>query len=300
MPNTPRKWVVMPAELQLPHATDAQLLQRAVRDLAEKTRYPVAFGGWNTEGSVQVSSIVGARTGSLSGLTIRPDRGLGGRAMTELRPRMTADYRSSRQITHDYDQHVLGEGIASLLAVPVIVGGRTRAVLYGGAWESSTVGDVVAAAAFQVADALGTELRVRDEVARRLASAPPTEPVMIPAAQREELRESYAELRSIAAHVDDPALRERIAQVERRLAAISGASAGEVSPVTEPLDIRLSPRETDVLACAALGATNAKIAATLTLREGTVKAYLGSAMAKLDASTRHAAVTKARRAGLLP
>ena len=65
-------------------------------------------------------------------------------------------------------------------------------------------------------------------------------------------------------------------------------------------DVRLSPRETDVLACAALGATNAEIAATLALKEGTVKSYLQSAMAKLDASTRHAAVAKARRAGILP
>jgi DNA-binding CsgD family transcriptional regulator len=32
----------------------------------------------------------------------------------------------------------------------------------------------------------------------------------------------------------------------------------------------------------------------------TVKSYLQSAMAKLDASTRHAAVARARRAGILP
>jgi DNA-binding NarL/FixJ family response regulator len=62
----------------------------------------------------------------------------------------------------------------------------------------------------------------------------------------------------------------------------------------------LSPREVDVLACAALGATNSEIAAELALRETTVKSYLGAAMSKLDASTRHAAVAKARRAGLLP
>ena len=48
------------------------------------------------------------------------------------------------------------------------------------------------------------------------------------------------------------------------------------------------------------GQTNAEIAVTLALREGTVKSYLQSAMAKLDAGTRHAAVAKARRAGLLP
>ena len=64
--------------------------------------------------------------------------------------------------------------------------------------------------------------------------------------------------------------------------------------------MRLSPREIDVLACAALGDTNAEIAATLALKEVTVKSYLQAAMAKLDASTRHAAVAKARRAGLLP
>ena len=46
--------------------------------------------------------------------------------------------------------------------------------------------------------------------------------------------------------------------------------------------------------------TNAQIAATLSLKEVTVKSYLQAAMAKLDASTRHAAVAKARRAGLLP
>ena len=70
---------------------------------------------------------------------------------------------------------------------------------------------------------------------------------------------------------------------------------------TGPLPtVHLSRRETDVLACAALGATNAEIAQQLGLREGTVKAYLGTAMSKLDASTRHAAVAKARRFGLLP
>lgn len=279
--------------------SDSQLLSRSVRDLSVRTRFPVAFGGWATDGLVRVTSIHGQRTRSLEGLAVHADRGLGGKAMRELRPRMTADYRTSRQITHDYDGHVLGEGISALLAVPVIVGGRTRAVLYGGSWSSADVGDVVAAAAFQVADALGAELRIRDEVERRLAAAPPPgdASTLVPA-QREELRESYAELRSIAARIDDRALKDRIAQVERRLAALSGEDAAIAA---EPaLDVRLSPREVDVLACAALGATNAEIAGTLALREGTVKAYLGSAMSKLDASTRHAAVAKARRAGLLP
>ena len=281
-------------------ATDTQLVARAVRELAKRTRFPVAFGGLEVDGAVRISSVVGTRTRSLDGLTVRRDRGLGGKAMTELRPRMTPDYRTARHITHDYDVHVLGEGITTLLAVPVIVDGVTRGVLYGGSWDSSTVGDIVAAPAFQVADSLAAELRIRDEVRRRLALLAPAVPpasTPLPPSQREELRESYAELRGIAAGVQDATLRERLEKLERRLAALSGE---EHSPQRQVGDVRLTPRETDVLACAALGATNAEIGATLGLREGTVTAYLGSAMGKLEASTRHAAVAKARRAGLLP
>lgn len=279
-----------------PSGSEEQLVADAVRELSRSTRFPVAFGGLIEDGVVRVSSIVGNRTRSLDGLQVRPERGLGGRAMIELRPRMTSDYRTSQHITHDYDMFVLGEGLQTLLAVPIIVEGRPRGVLYAGAWEASPIGGVTTAPAMTVAQKVATELRVRDEVERRMRAAAPA-PTLAPA-QREELRESYAQLRSISAALDDPELRERLAEVERRLLGIAGET---VSPPTEPVTaVRLSPRETDVLASVAMGATNAEIGASLGLREGTVKAYLGSAMAKLDASTRHAAVTRARRAGLLP
>ncbi len=277
--------------------SEDELVAHAVRELARRTRFPVAFGGLIEEGVVSVTSIVGNRTRALDGLRVRPERGLGGRAMMELRPRMTSDYGSSQQITHDYDVFVLGEGLRTLLALPIVVQGRPRGVLYAGAWDDEQIGGVTTAPAMQVAQSVAEELRIRDEVERRLrASARGADPV--PAPQREELRESFAELRSIAADVDDADLRARIAQVERRLVTL----AGDAVPVaTGPVPtVHLSPRETDVLACAALGSTNAEIAAQLGLREGTVKAYLGTAMSKLDASTRHSAVTRARRAGLLP
>lgn len=286
--------------------TDTELVARAVTDLARRTRFPVAFGGLEVDGVVQVTTIVGNRTRSLRGLKVQRERGLGGKAMNELRPRMTSDYRTSRHITHDYDSHVLGEGITTLLAVPIIVDGVARGVLYGGSWASSGVGEIVTAPAFAVADALASELRVREEVRRRVALLAPIAPAppastLLAASQREGLRESYAELRSVASQVQDAALRERLEAIERRLAVLSGDTAPKGSrDDTDSSDIRLSPREIDVLACAALGATNAQVAETLGLREGTVKAYLGSAMAKLDASTRHAAVAKARRAGILP
>ncbi len=277
--------------------SEDELVANAVRELARRTRFPVAFGGLIEEGVVSVTSIVGNRTRALDGLRVRPERGLGGRAMMELRPRMTSDYGSSRQITHDYDVFVLGEGLRTLLALPIVVQGRPRGVLYAGAWDEEQVGGVTTAPAMQVAQSVADELRIRDEVERRLRASTPGADT-VPAPQREELRESFAELRSIAADVDDAALRARIAQVERRLVTLAGDT---IPTVTGPVStVHLSRRETDVLACAALGSTNAEIAAQLGLREGTVKAYLGTAMSKLDASTRHSAVTRARRAGLLP
>jgi len=280
-------------------ASEDDLLAHAVGDLATRTGLPVAFGGFERADAVEVTSVIGGRTPHLPGLVVRATRGLGGRAMVEKRPRLALDYKTSRHITHDYDRAILGEGIATLFAVPVVVSGRTRSILYCGCWTPSGFGEGTARTAVQVAADFATELRVRDEVSRRLALAPSPEMAPQPGItgpMREQLRETFAELRSITADVRDAALRDRLGALERRLAALSQ----DGDQPHEPLDIRLSPRETDVLACAALGATNAEIAATLTLKEGTVKSYLQSAMSKLDASTRHAAVTKARRAGLLP
>ncbi|MCR2784195.1 MULTISPECIES: LuxR C-terminal-related transcriptional regulator [unclassified Microbacterium] len=277
--------------------SDDQLLARAVADLSRRTRFPVVFAGLEHSGAVHVSAIAGARTRSIEGLVVQANRGLGGASFVEGRPRLALDYRTSRSITHDYDRAILGEGISTLLAVPVMVAGRARGVFYCGSWHRSPVGDVVSRPAFAAAESLATELRVRDEVRRRLALAPPTQPIAtLPTAAREELRESYAELRSIAAAVQDSSIRDRLAQLEKRLAALS-ASGGAA---TQKADTSLSRREVDVLACCALGSTNAEIAHALGLKEGTVKSYLASAMSKLDASTRHAAVLRARRVGILP
>lgn len=270
-------------------------LTRAVTEFARRTHFPVAFGGLlDDSGVARVTTIIGNRTTALRGLAVAPDRGLGGRALTELRPRMTGDYGTARQITHDYDSYILGEGIGTLIAVPVLVGGRPRGILYGGTWGVWNVGGVTAAPAVQVAEDLGRELNDSASALRDTAQSTP--PAALSAHATEELRETYAELRTIAASIDDEALRTRLASVEERLAALTVND----QPVMHDGGIRLSRRETDVLACAALGSTNAQIADQLGLREGTVKAYLGTAMSKLDASTRHAAVASARRRGLLP
>ncbi|MGO3721856.1 hypothetical protein [Microbacterium gubbeenense] len=57
----------------------------------------MAFGGLlDDSGVARVTNIVGNRTTALRGLAVAPDRGLGGRALAELRPRMTGDYGAHR------------------------------------------------------------------------------------------------------------------------------------------------------------------------------------------------------------
>ncbi|MDE0547092.1 LuxR C-terminal-related transcriptional regulator [Microbacterium sp. C7(2022)] len=262
-------------------------------ELARRTRFPVAFGGLETEGAIHITSICGARTRNLDGLVVQASRGLGGRAFVEKRPRLALDYASSRAITHDYDTVILGEGIATLFAVPIMVAGNARGVLYCGSWGQSPVGDVVARPAIAVADELATELRISDEVERRVNRMPAR--TDMPPALREELRCSYAELRRVSAGISDAALRAELAKIEQRLAVLSSDHTMPPRP-----EIRLSPREVDVLACVAVGATNAEIGTRLGLKEATVKSYLQTAMSKLDATTRHSAVAAARRAGVLP
>ena len=279
-------------------AADTLLMERAVDDLARRTTFPVVFGGLAQQGEIHISAITGSRTHNLEGLVVRAGRGLGGKAFIEARPRLALDYRVARGITHDYDGPILGEGIGTLFAVPIVTSGKSRGVIYCGSWSAaSPVADAAVAPALRAAEEVATELRVRDEVERRLRAVPAVEQAAtLSSAALDDLRETYAQLRAISSTVADPALRDRLGGLERRLSSLAQVDAA----VTQAAKARLSPRELDVLACAALGWTNVEVAASLSLKEATVKSYLQSAMAKLDASTRHAAVLAARRAGLLP
>ncbi|MET9615481.1 response regulator transcription factor [Kitasatospora indigofera] len=63
---------------------------------------------------------------------------------------------------------------------------------------------------------------------------------------------------------------------------------------------QLTPRERDVLALLAQGATNADIATRLTMRESTVKAHVSRILTTLDVTNRVQAALLARDTGLTP
>lgn len=281
-----------PSSLLRPRDGDA--LRGELRRTASHARVPVVFAGEVQSGRLYLSEFVGTRTTGLAGVVVPPRAGLGGRAMAEGRAFTVADYGRAESITHHFDRPVLGEGLRSILAVPVLVGGTARAVLYGAVRECTPLGERAVDAFVQAAQRLAGEIAVRDEVDRRLAMLTHHTPHDRDPAASAQIREVHAELRALAQDAADTTLQQRLRSLSDRLAA---ALAGEVPG--QP-DVTLSPRETDVLAYVALGCNNTEIARRLSVGAETVKSYLRSAMSKLDVHSRHEAVAVARKSGLLP
>ncbi|SFO32973.1 regulatory protein, luxR family [Geodermatophilus obscurus] len=286
--------------MSLPATTrpdDRDVLRAAVREVHARSGMGVVFAGPVQDGDLCIGHLVGARTRHLQGLRVRSGAGLGGRVLSEGRPAGVEDYGQALDITHEYDGPVLAEGLCTVAAAPVLVGGHGRAVLYAASREGGSVGDRVRDALVRAAARAAAELSVRDEVDRRLAlvaAAPAAPAAPGDPARWEEVRAVHAELRLAAQTTADAALRDRLLSACGRLAALGAA------PDTPPPPVHLSAREVDVLTQVALGCSNRETAARLCLRPETVKSYLGSAMTKLDAHTRLEAVVRARGLGLLP
>lgn len=278
-----RPWLLRPR--------DADAVRAELRRMATDTGLPLAFGGQVHDDTLLLSEFFGTRTGAMRGLAVLPRAGLGGASVVSRRPISVPDYRRASTITHDYDEPVLSEGIRSILAVPVVVDGTTRAVLYGAHRTSAPIGDRTAAAMVASAQRLSDELRVRDEVDRRMRMRETALTNFTgQLADTEQIREVHADLRRLAA--DTPDLAGALRELADRLAV---ALRGD-PPVSAPLTVR----EVDVLAQVALGCTNAEAAQRLSLKPETVKSYLRSATAKLGARNRHEAVSKARRLRQIP
>ncbi|GGY39496.1 helix-turn-helix transcriptional regulator [Streptomyces omiyaensis] len=268
-------------------------LRAALVRLRRGSGLPVVFGGLVRDGGrpLRIAELHGAVTTALHGLAISPGNGLGGKCLALARPCAVTDYPVARHITHEYDVPVSAEGLRSVIAVPVVVRRRVRGVLYGALRDALPLGERVFDAAVAAARDVEQALAVRDE-AGRLAGAARAPAPDRPGPSWEEVRQAHGELRALAPQVLDAELRQRLLAVCGRLEAASGRT-----PVP---GVGLTPRETDVLAAVASGATNAAAAQRLGLRPETVKGYLRSAMRKLGAHTRLEAVVAARRAGALP
>lgn len=273
----------------------------ALMRLRRATGLPVAFGGLVEPGRqrMRISEFSGAAGLALRGLAVTSGNGLGGKAVALARPCAVTDYSLSRQISHEYDAAVAEEGLRSVLAIPVVVRRRVRGVLYGALRTAQPLGERTLTAAVQAARDVEQALVVQDEARDLLAAAEARAAAAGKgrgggtAAGWEQVREAHAALRALAPRIADPVLRAELLDACGLLAP--GAPREPERPA-----VALAPRELDVLACVAAGATNAAAAERLGLGAETVKGYLRSAMRRLGARTRGEAVVAARRAGLLP
>lgn len=282
----------MPQSVATP---EHDLLQRSVKELTRLAGFPVAFGGLTAADGTPLTAFSGAHAHSLDGVLIEPTHGCGGLAAVDRKPVAATNYRESSTITHHYDREVTAEGIVSLIAVPVVVDGRVRAILYGGHRAATQFGDTVVRDTLKVSRTLAWELSVADEVNRRLALLetqwPEQQSPDLWTGERLELRELFAELRELGRSSGDPEIARRLDDMGRRILPHG---------MTVSVPTSLSPRELDMLAQVALGKRNGQIASQLGLTEATVKSYISTAMRKLNASNRYEAVIAARRAGLIP
>lgn len=231
-------------------AGDAVEIRGALARLRRATGLPVAFGGLVEPGrrQVRISELSGTATPALSALAVTSGNGLGGRAVALARPCAVTDYSVSRQISHEYDVPVAAEGLRAVVAVPVVVRRRVRAVLYGALRAAQPLGDRTLGAAVQAARDVEQALVVREEAAELVAAAGPRAGRPDPASgvAREQVREAHAALRALAPRIADPVLRAELLQACALLTADTAPAAA----------VRLAPREVDVLACVATGATN--------------------------------------------
>lgn len=214
-----------------------------------------------------LTALSGARGTALAGLRVPSGLGLGGRVLAAERALVLSDYAAAPDITHDFDAIVVGqERITSVAAVPVRVGGRVRAVIYGATRQGRTVGDEA--------------VRALETAAQQITTGPARTPAQGPRAALDELEQALA--------LASGEMRTRLERVRSLL------DGGAPAPAPS-----LTIRERDVLRHVAAGSTNLEIAVAEGLRPETVKAYLRSAMRKLDVHTRAAACMQASRHGLL-
>lgn len=112
----------------------------------------------------------------------------------------------------------------------------------------------------------------------------------------------------IALEIDDPVLADRLATLLGSVVGLRLAAPGEQATAaivarnrdaTATGDFELTPRELDVLALLAEGASNKMIARRLGISVHTAKFHVGSLLDKLDATGRTDAVAHAARRGVI-
>jgi signal transduction histidine kinase len=190
----------------------------------------------------------GTRTDSLQDLEVPVGQGIGGRVLALGRPVRVTDYVSSPTITHQFDAQVRGEGLAAMLAVPIVARGETVAIAYAAMREPADFGDDAVRRMEEVACQAGTALQ--------LATVAETDRTAAVAGERLRMQSALhdsvgALLFSIGVQVRDlhedvhgnPGLEARLRRLEGDVSAAAGALRESLLALSESSPERALPVE---------------------------------------------------------
>lgn len=275
-----------------------RLIGFRLRQLQQVTGLPVVFGGATSAETratpqLRIGHLRGTFGRSLLDLRVDAGQGLGGSAVQTGALRTVRDYAATQTITHDFDAVVVQqERLSSIFALPLKVSGTIRGVIYGALREPRPIGDIILDRATAFGSSMERELIT-------LIGRP--EPALARPSSRVD--EALDRLNEIAVDVTEERIRDSLLGVARELRELIGDDTPGSTPQARASagggTTHLAPREIQALRLVAIGMSNSEVADVLHLSTETVRAYLRSAMRRLNVRNRTAAVHAARNSGLL-
>lgn len=285
------------------------VLERVGRVAAEALGSDLGFVGLlDGPDHLRLTGVHGGRSSALEKLQVERGRGLGGKVLALGSAASVVEYAVADTITHEYDAEIEREGLCGVLCLPLVVSGEIAGVAYVSdrtprEYSDTMIDRVLSAVeSAQVALALADRSRLMTEAAVRRERERTAR--LLEATVGDHLGAIVAIAKSIAGDPNSsPELLEQATEIVATGAKASSALRGslgdgaseDAAAVASPL----SQRETQVIRLASRGLSNPEIASELFLARGTVKAYMESALQKLDARNRVEAVMIAARSGLL-
>lgn len=190
----------------------------------------------------------GNRTDALQDLEVSTGQGVGGRVLALGRPVRVTDYVSAPTITHHFDAQVRGEGLAALLAVPIVARGETVAIAYAAMREPADFGDDAVRRMEEVACQAGAALHLAKVAETDRTAAVAGERLRMQSALHDSVG---ALLFSIGVQVRDlhedfhgnPGLEARLRRLEGDVSAAAGALRESLLALSESSPERALPVE---------------------------------------------------------
>lgn len=201
-------------------------IRQAVEAVPEKLNVTFGFAALviDEHDTLQIYATSGAW--NMADIAIPAGQGLGGRVATLRRPVVVDDYGTSAEITHDFDEPILSEGIRALAAAPIQHGRQFLGVLYAAARSPGAIGSRQVQALARLARQVGMALVVADRAREMADSAVHEDRRRMAHALHDSLGASLfsigAALRSLRGELNDsPPIAARLAEIEEETARVA-------------------------------------------------------------------------------